>query len=302
MALAVHSHRASTTRNRASKPVVLLGAAAVVALWHCWRDADCLFVVGTGRPKAPGGVTRRAGFNFDIATSDDHTDLSVQQEDTGLRVSTKHANFDGTYNTVLGNKEVPASGRTYWEVKILKKPTNSWEHIGVAEPSADVTVPLTKNRKGAGWFWGANTQDSMVYLPFPADKDYHESQKKLVEEKMRHMATGRTIKDDVFTSRVNEIVGNNFKEDRHVGSNPDLLPSFKPGTLVGVDVDMDKGSLSFWANGEYLGPVRDLTGKPLDIKGKKLVPALSIYGRKSGNTEQYSVMELRTGMEPPPLP
>merc|ERR1712046_274028 len=68
----------------------------------------------------------------------------------------------------------------------------------------------------------------------------------------------------------------------HVGVEPDHMPPLRPGTVVGVDVDMDKGVLSYWVDGKYYGPLREYTGKPVDLKGKKLVPAVSIYGRRVG--------------------
>merc|ERR1719444_310276 len=88
----------------------------------------------------------------------------------------------------------------------------------------------------------------------------------------------------------------------HVGSVPHCPMYFKAGTVVGVDADMDKGTLAFWANGEYVGPVRDLTGRPLNIKGKKLVPAMSIFGRDMGGRKEFTKVEVRTGLEPPALP
>ena len=64
----------------------------------------------------------------------------------------------------------------------MKKPTDAFEFIGVAEPSADVpghppsvgpdpldpldplprTMPLHKNRKGKGWFWGGDPTEAFA--------------------------------------------------------------------------------------------------------------------------------------------
>merc|ERR1719162_1269091 len=80
------------------------------------------------------------------------------------------------------------------------------------------------------------------------------------------------------------------------------FPPFEKGTTVGIDVDMGDGTLAFWADGNFLGVVRDLEGKPIDLKGKKLVPALSVFGRRTGVERENSVMEVRSGLDPPTRP
>jgi len=67
----------------------------------------------------------------------------------------------------------------------------------------------------------------------------------------------------------------------------DELPFFRPGLVVGVDVDMDRGTLSFWADGQFLGLAAH------GLKGKELFPAFSV--------ESTTVMQLRTGLAPPDL-
>ena len=37
-------------------------------------------------------------------------------------------------------------------------------------------------------------------------------------------------------------------------------------------MDMSDGSLAFWANGKFLGVVKDNEGKPVNLKGKKVAP------------------------------
>merc|ERR1719453_1741534 len=64
----------------------------------------------------------------------------------------------------------------------------------------------------------------------------------------------------------------------HVGVNPGVLPPFHN--------DMDKGTLAFWADGKYLGVQRDMKGA-INLKGKKLVPAMSVYGRTTGAVNQF---------------
>ncbi|CAJ1449722.1 unnamed protein product, partial [Effrenium voratum] len=78
----------------------------------------------------------------------------------------------------------------------------------------------------------------------------------------------------------------------HVGMlADDYWPPFQKGTVVGIDVDMDDGSLAFWGNGQFLGVVKDNEGKPVNLKGKKVVPAMSVYGRNTGAVKQNTIME-----------
>eukprot|EP00439_Symbiodinium_sp_Y106_P017087 s679_g2.t1 len=88
----------------------------------------------------------------------------------------------------------------------------------------------------------------------------------------------------------------------HIGMLSDYHPPFERGTVVGIDVDMDDGSLAFWANGEFLGIVKDNEDKPVNLKGKKIVPALSVFGRNTGKHKENTVMEVRTGLDAPTRP
>eukprot|EP00439_Symbiodinium_sp_Y106_P052724 s5370_g7.t1 len=108
-------------------------------------------------------VARKAGYTFGLSSSEDHKGLLTAQKDNAYRVSTEGSFLSGHYNTVLGDQEIPQSGRSYWEVKIVTKPSDAWEFIGVAEPTADVTMPLHKNKKGKGWFWGGDWSESFIY-------------------------------------------------------------------------------------------------------------------------------------------
>lgn len=67
----------------------------------------------------------------------------------------------------------------------------------------------------------------------------------------------------------------------------DVLPTFKTGMVIGVDVGLNRGSLSFWADGSFQLTV------PVRLKGKSLFPALSVY--------HMTVMQVRSGMAPPDL-
>jgi len=230
----------------------------------------------------------------------------VEETDPGtVRVFTAGSFVKGDYNTVLGDKELPASGRSYWEVKIVKKPSDAWEYIGVAEPGADLTVPLTRNKKGAGWFWGSTWTDSYMYTYLPMRPEWN---KQKVEE---HQEFLKVVEEEFEpkTKAIGEGMVSMFQlearfkgKGTHVGMLQETHPTFENGMVIGVDVDMDDGSLAFWADGKYLGKVCDTEGKPVNLKGKKVVPALTIYGRKTGAGNQFTVMEVTTGLEPPAKP
>jgi len=72
--------------------------------------------------------------------------------------------------------------------------------------------------------------------------------------------------------------------------------------VIGIDVDMNDGSLAFWGNGKFLGVVKDNEGKPVNLKGKKVVPAMSVFGRDIGNFKENTIMEIRTGLDAPARP
>ena len=260
--------------------------------------------------RAPG--LARQAFSFDITQSDDHDGLVVEEVDSGTQVKTTGGEFNvGHWNTVLGDQELPASGRHYWEVKIVDKPTDAWEYIGVAEKTSDVSVPLSRNRKGKGWFMGSTWSESMLYKWMDVDTKKYQAEARITLQNMAK-ADPPKGKPPVYPMATEEV-WNKFWDEASkemwntdgitVGSDPDYFPPLKPGMVVGVDVDMDKGSMSFWANGRYLGPMRDhATNRPVDLKGKKLVPALSVFGMERGDETASTVMEIRGGLEPPPLP
>eukprot|EP00434_Breviolum_minutum_P012002 symbB.v1.2.010584.t2/scaffold686.1/size316167/3 len=163
--MAVASNRPWSPHTGASRRWLLAVAAISAAAW-C---SSVSFVGSRGRPETTSSprVQRQAGgYTFGINKADDHKGLLTAEKDNAYRISTD-GSFDrghfGHYNTVLGDQEIPQSGRSYWEVKIVKKPSDAFEFIGVAEPSTDVTVPLHKNRKGKGWFWGGDHEESFVY-------------------------------------------------------------------------------------------------------------------------------------------
>lgn len=250
---------------------------------------------------------RAAGFEFGLAQAEAHKDLHVATEDGNQRVSTKTADLTGHWNTVLGDKELPQSGRSYWEVKIVRKPTEAWEYIGVAEPSADLTVPLTRNKNGMGWFWGSTWKESYLYSYLEMRKEWSASQVKnaleVLERVPASFGVGKEMKKEDAVKQITAQVENHWTgKGTHVGNYMMGFPAFQNGMVVGVDVDMNDGSLAFWADGKYLGVMRDYQGKPVSLKGKKVVPALSVFGRSTGAMKQHTVMEVRVGLEPPARP
>lgn len=142
----------------------------------------------------------------------------------------------GVDNTVFGDQAVPQTGRTYWEVTIVKK-GQSTDCIGLALQSLDPRKILDSD---GGWSWRTNAD--------------HES---------------------IFSINSEDIIA----EDR--------LPTFASGMCIGVDVDMNRGSLSFWVNSEFIAVVATNLG------GKVLFPAFSVYGG--------TIMQVRSGMQPPDL-
>ncbi|CAE7284975.1 mfeA [Symbiodinium sp. CCMP2456] len=125
----------------------------------CWGKQDWVAATAALSRERRGD----AGYTFGLSSSEDHKGLLTAQKDNAYRVSTEGSFLSGHYNTVLGDQEIPSSGRSYWEVKIVTKPSDAWEFIGVAEPTADVTMPLHKNKKGKGWFWGGDWSESFIY-------------------------------------------------------------------------------------------------------------------------------------------
>jgi len=253
-------------------------------------------------------VARQAGFEFGLKTADGHDGLLVEERGDGLRVQT-NSDFTGGYNTVLGDKEVPAKGRSYFEVKIVKKPTDAWEYIGLADAKSDVTVPLSKNRKGERFFWGSTYDDSFSYSTYKGDKKWNtnaqdnawklwQSKAQSIDDIAQDMAKDKGMEKDIK----GQVAYYWANEETMIGQPAPNMPPMKEGMVIGVDVDMDKGTLSYWADGEQKMTVASVQGGPLDIKGKKLVPAISVFGRTRSGMKQNTVMEVRTGLEPPSVP
>lgn len=283
------------------RSVTLTALAGVVAV-RSFDFLDSAFVGGGIVPGQTSAVARRAGYSFDFKAKEEHKGLVLTEQEEGMRLSTDGSFLPGHWNTVLGDKELPASGRSYWEVKFIRKPSDAWEYIGVAEPSADVNVPLTVNRKGAGWFWGGNWKDSFVYTHLAMRKEWNE--KKIKQALAFAKSAVDDAKQDAKEAEAQAMaqVKNHFTgPGTHVGQLKDW-PTFEKGRVVGVDVDMNDGSVAFWADGKFLGLLRDTEGKPINLKGKKVVPAVSVFGRRTGAVSQNTVMEVRTGLEPPPRP
>jgi len=303
--------RLTARRGNRAAPLALLLACA--ALWCCRPGVGGGFLAGRSVRQLPSavrggsraGLAKRAdGYTFEVAKSDGHQGLVVeeQEEPNTVRVFTMGSDFQGNYNTVLGDKPLPASGRAYWEVKIVKKPLDSWEYIGVVEPAADVTVPMTRNKKAATWCWGSTWESSFMYTYLAMRPSFNEAVQKL-QRPFLAMCEQEGFPMKEIESQVKEQVSKPFMgvDGTTVGTLQEYFPTFESGLVVGVEVNMDDGSMAFWADGKYLGKVKDTDGKPVNLKGKKVVPAVSIYGRKGG-MPQHTIMELRTGLEPPPMP
>lgn len=277
--------------------LALAVVAGVVAVCRCRA-----FVSGGLAYGRPVGVARRAGFAFDLVKSEDHTGLVVEEKGDGIRVSTRGSFMHGNYNTVLGDKALPDKGRHYWEVKFVRKPSDAWEYVGIAEETSDVNVPLTRNKKGQGFFWGGTWSSSMAYHWMPMRKNFHEEQLRTGLARARLKNELGYFPDKDLVEQITAQVGTMWQvPGTHIGIDMNF-PPFKTGTVVGVDVDMDQGHVSFWADGKFLGPLTDTEGKPVNVKGKKLVPALSVYGRTTGMHKEFTLVEVRSGLEPPPLP
>lgn len=71
------------------------------------------------------------------------------------------------------------------------------------------------------------------------------------------------------------------------GDASSSYPMLKQGDTIGVDVDMDVGSLAFWLNGKFVGIA--FAG----LKGKTLFPALTVHGS--------TVLRIVTQRAPPDL-
>jgi len=294
------------TTARRQRSAVLVTGLACVALWKgCSTLGDAFTGAAIRGPAhAVRSSVARGAYAFDLATSEDHEGLVVDKQDGGVRVSTHGGLITGKWNTVLGDTEIPSSGRSYFEVKIVKKPSDAWEYIGVAEAKADTKEPLTKNRKGAGWFMGATWRDSNLYTYMPVEKEFRAAYEKqtatiikTVNEATVNGFSEKEVNAQTTAARAKMFTG---VAGTHVGVAPNSLPPFKNGMVVGVDVDMDKGTLSFWVDGKNTGIMREMKGA-VNLKGKKLVPAVSVYGRTTGAVNEFTIMEIRSGLEPPTL-
>jgi len=272
-------------------------------------------------------ISRAGEFSFGVAESEDYTDLFMEEQDNGaIRLSSQPTKFmESVWNTVLGDTVLPDTGRHYWEVTVVKKPTDNFEFIGVAEQSADVTVPLNKNKKGGVWSWASSWSESRHWIPAEITWEKPEGIDKR-RMRLEEIAGSKTVgtwqsaqmaangvkgtelpfdfnKNPTKLRKVDGISDPPAKFSGPVGTVPlTAFPAFDQGTVVGVDVDMDQGTLGFWADGKYLGIVRDMTGKPVNLKGKKVVPAVSIFGHSAGETKYHSVMEVKSGLQAPQKP
>lgn len=260
--------------------------------------------LGAARSRPAGSVARRA-FAFDVAEKEEYDGLVTEEdEDSGNRlVYTKGAFPDGNWNTVLGDTEVPNKGKSYWEVKVVKKPLDNWEYIGVSEPSCEVEKPISKNKKGMSWFWGGNWDSTFTYYWQPELPSFKADAKAWVEMKMKD-AIEEGFPEKLGMSKVDELVKMQAWGTKGftcgINMETSLWPRIKQGMVIGVEVDMDAGTLGYYADGKYLGLVKDSMGKPVDLKGKKLVPAVSVWGRTNAEGDAHgTVLEFRTGVEPP---
>lgn len=249
-------------------------------------------------------MAREAGYSFEFARADDHEFLRLASRDDAQRLTTDNPTLKGSYNTVLADTELPKSGRAYWEVKIVKKPTDAWEYFGVADPKVNLKEPLTKNKEAPSYFLGGNFEDTFVYQHIVGKQEWNKAYNdyetefydwitddlKFIDKKNVKAQYDMRIGQKIWTGK-----------GAHVGQYVEW-PTFKAGRTIGIDVNMDDGTLAYWADGQFLGVVTTTEGKPVDLKGKKLVPAISIYGRSSGIEKLATVVEVKTGLEPPTRP
>ena len=103
------------------------------------------------------GVSLEAGgYTFGINKADDHSGLLTAQKAVSLQPfrwapgeclshfhgwqlqsrPLEHGSASSSWSAwvgwqVLGDQEIPQSGRSYWEVKFVKKPANAFEFIGL---------------------------------------------------------------------------------------------------------------------------------------------------------------------------
>lgn len=302
---------------RRTRRSLALTCCAAVAAFYCGREVLSRTFVGSQlRGSAYGAgehagaskgraVARHAGYEWAIKENPDHDHLVVEQtpKEGSVLVSTRVPTIKGRYNTIIGDKELPKSGRSYWEVKFLSRPNLVWEYIGIAEEKTDPTLPLSQNKKGEGVFYGATWSDHMAYSMAELTKADIEWSKQTVKDSWESTyAKTKKYEEKDFMEMVERGPALTSPGKSIMGVQQWNYKGWRKGTTVGVDVDMDKGSLAFWLDGEYLGPVKDAGGRVIDIKGKKYFPAMSLYGRNSGMNQYFSKVEVRTGLEPPPLP
>ncbi|CAK0851747.1 unnamed protein product, partial [Prorocentrum cordatum] len=174
------------------------------------------------------------------------------------------------------------------------------------EPNAEPNKKLAQNKNGQIACWAGNWKDTFTYTWLKADPKWA----KIVKD--AQMADAQRVNDEggdqkewdqrnkIYEDRV-KGVWEPKKGGCTIGLNMDQWPKIQQGTVIGVEADMDAGTIGYWADGKYLGVVKDTYGKAADLKGKKLFPAVSVFGRTDGGGRfDGTVLELRTGLEPPP--
>jgi len=304
------------SRSRPSRPALAALVFTGAVAWCCSSARRAGFVLGSNSQvlsrRSP--AVAREGYAWAVERKDDNRGVLLAEKEANVQRVSLDGDFNtGHYNTVLGNTELPQSGRHYWEVKFLKKPTDAWEYIGLAEPTVNLSIPLKNNKGGAKSFSYAATWDE-----FPLVYTYMEMKPGMNDRTMANrkawiedIATDGLFKKEELEKQVYEFEKNMWSTDPKFGGPGAMVgqemfswPHFKTGTVIGVDVDMDVGTLAFWADGKYLGTVNDhASGKPVNIKGMKLVPAMTIYGRRTNDeSNQNTVLEVRTDMTPPAKP
>merc|ERR1711966_343746 len=210
-----------------------------------------------------------------MGEKEEYANLKIDTvEDTGHKRLSTLGDLTGNWNTVLGSTELPAKGKSYWEVKIVKKANDCWEYIGVTEPNCDVTRKLAKNLNGCVHCWGGTWEDSFTYTWLKMEDAWNkkdiEDEKENVKWQYDNMGPlAKTTMDDKklkeWYQRNEDRVKNNWKTKLGgavVGMNMQQWPKMTQGMVIGVEVDMDKGTLGYWADGKYLGLLKDTYGKP----------------------------------------
>lgn len=261
---------------------LLVPVLAASTLWWCGALSFSNVGPDAGKGKRLSSVQRRAtatAWAFDLK---DQPDVEIRDMGGAKRLWYQPVSAFPLYQTVVG-EILPATGRHYWEVKILKKPVDAWECIGLIEeaelrrdmPLKDLKVlPGGKNKMFVAGSW----DEVMAYRVVKSDPKWNKVvQQNIVDEsenqKLKKVPSwwlfdrkhwrakrqgknpqfvGKTVKEILMTiggqkekevkdRQAQHLDWNKFKEGSSalMGTQLYNFPTFVPGTVVGIDVNMD---------------------------------------------------------------